>query len=62
MGRVCYKDGPQTEEEYKAAEDKTYNEPASVYITDDWDTAMEDFMDDFDDYQDINFPTSDDDI
>ena len=56
MGKVYYKDG---QNEVKAADENTYTEPASVYITEDWDTLMEDFLDDFDDYQDVSFPSDD---
>ena len=62
MARVYYKDSEHDSVKMKASEDSTYNEPASVYITEDWDKLMEDFLDDFDDYQDVNFPYIDDDI
>jgi len=63
MGRVYYKDGPgDISNERLAAEDTQYKEPSSLHITEEWDTIMEDFLDDFDDYQDVNFPSSDDDI
>ncbi|MCF6299293.1 MAG: hypothetical protein L3J01_05375 [Thiomicrorhabdus sp.] len=39
---------------------KTYHEPNSVHLADDWNTSMEEFIDDFDDYQDLNLPGMDD--
>jgi len=33
----------------------------SVYISEDWDTMMEEFYDDYEDFQDVDFPTLDDD-
>jgi len=62
MGRILYEDTlKNTPDEMLSMDDKPYREPNSVHITDDWDTMMEDFLDDFDDYQDVNFPTTDDD-
>ena len=62
MGRVYYKDSDDVSPQTQVSNESSYNEPASVYITEDWDTLMEDFLDDFDDYQDVNFPSTDDDI
>jgi len=63
MDRVYYSDGPEdVPNKHIAVDDTQYNEPASLHITEEWDTIMEDFLDDFDDYQDVNFPSSDDDI
>jgi len=63
MGRVFYEgDSSKKIDELSAMDDKPYTEPNSLHITDDWDTMMEDYLDDFDDYQDISFPTPDDDI
>lgn len=62
MGRILYEDTlKNTPDEMLAADDRPYIEPNSVHITDDWDTMIEDFIDDFDDYQDVNFPSADDD-
>ena len=63
MGRVLYEDTLKNDVpvNISAADDKPYNEPNSVHIGDDWDTMMEDFIDDFDDYQDVSFPNVDDD-
>ncbi len=41
--------------------DEAYSEPTSVFISDEWDVISEDFLDDFDDFGDINFPHVDDD-
>jgi len=63
MGRIYYQESTnESRDEYKSMDDKSYHEPNSVHIADDWDTMMEDFLDDFDDYQDINFPSGEDDI
>jgi len=62
MGQLYYKEAAEGgHEEAISMDDKMYREPNSVHISDDWDTIMEDFLDDFDDYQDINLPTNDDD-
>jgi len=53
---------PRSEGDILSMDDKTYREPNSVHITDDWDTLMEDFLDDFDDYNDIDFPSTDEDF
>lgn len=42
--------------------EESYKEPASVYITESWDTMMEEYYDEYDDFQDIDVPTPDDDI
>lgn len=63
MGRILYEDtlNNNSDNSINAMDDKPYNEPNSVHIGDDWDTMIEDFIDDFDDYQDVNFPSIDDD-
>ena len=67
MGQLYYKDTASAgasegvREEAVSMDDKTYREPSSVHISDEWDTIMEDFLDDFDDYQDMNLPSNDDD-
>jgi len=63
MGQLYYKDtAPGTSyEEAVSMDDKLYREPSSVHISDEWDTVMEDFLDDFDDYQDMSFPINDED-
>lgn len=38
------------------------NEPTSIFISDEWDVINDDFLDDFDDLGDIDFPTLDDDL
>ncbi len=48
-------------DEYRSMEDGGYREPNSLHISDDWDTLMEDFLDDFEDYQDVDFPKPDED-
>ncbi len=63
MGQLYYKDaGHGGREEAISMDDKSYREPNSVYISEEWDTMMEDFLDDFDDYQDLGFPSSDDEV
>lgn len=42
--------------------EESYKEPSSVYITENWDTMMEEYYDDYDDFHDIDMPTPDDDI
>ncbi|MDH5229996.1 MAG: hypothetical protein OEZ58_06895 [Gammaproteobacteria bacterium] len=42
--------------------DDGYREPNSVHITEDWDTMMEEFYDDYEDFGDVDFPAVDDDI
>lgn len=37
-------------------DDQRYSEPMSVQITDDWDTMMEEYLDDIDDFGDMDFP------
>ncbi len=63
MGQLYYKefDSEKVREEAMSMDDKTYREPNSVHISDEWDTIMEDFLDDFDDYQDGMFPSNDED-
>ena len=63
MGQLYYKDASFDggKEEAVSLDDKIYNEPNSVHISDEWDTIMEDFLDDFDDYQDIGSPKNDSD-
>lgn len=63
MGRILYEDTLKNNVvvNMAAPDEKPYKEPNSVHIGDDWDTMMEDFIDDFDDYQDLNFPSVDDD-
>lgn len=63
MGRIYYEEsGGEFREELIPMDEKNYREPNSLHIAEDWDTMMEDFLDDFDDYQDINFTSSDDDL
>jgi len=62
MGQVLYEDTlAKNAKSMLAMDDKPYSEPKSVQIADEWDTQIEDFVDDFDDYQDVNFPNTDDD-
>jgi len=63
MGQLYYKDTTleSSREEAVSMDDKTYREPNSVHISEEWDTIMEDFLDDFDDYQDVGLPTNDED-
>ncbi|MDX1811467.1 MAG: hypothetical protein R3240_05940 [Gammaproteobacteria bacterium] len=60
MARLNYEESPRGDAEYLSMDDKTYREPNSVHISDEWDTLMEDFLDDFDDYTDVDFPSPDD--
>ena len=62
MARVDHLETNNTESEFLSMDDSFYKEPNSVHISEDWDTIMEDFLDDFDDYQDVNFPRIDDDV
>ncbi|MDH5377225.1 MAG: hypothetical protein OEX00_02745 [Gammaproteobacteria bacterium] len=41
--------------------EENFRDGESVYITEDWDTMMEEFYDDYEDFQDVDFPTLDDD-
>lgn len=61
MARVLYEDMMDSEGRMSMGESipKDVN---SVAANDDWNTAMEDFSDDYDDYQDLNFPDMDDDF
>lgn len=62
MGKNHFEENAQKLDDVFSMDDNTpYREPNSIHITDDWDTMMEDFIDDFDDYRDVNFPTTDDD-
>jgi hypothetical protein len=63
MGQLYYKDASfgAVKEEAVSVDDKVYREPNSVHISDEWDTIMEDFLDDFDDYQDLGASNNDDD-
>ncbi|MDH3325658.1 MAG: hypothetical protein OEM38_02935 [Gammaproteobacteria bacterium] len=62
MGQLYYKEASEGgREEAISMDDKVYREPNSVHISDDWDTIMEDFLDDFEDYQDTGLPPSNDD-
>ncbi|HFE39158.1 MAG TPA: hypothetical protein ENK06_12190 [Gammaproteobacteria bacterium] len=61
MGRVLYEDTFEpASDDLSSFDDKMYREPNSVHLAEDWNTSMEDFIDDFDDYQDLNFPNLDD--
>lgn len=63
MGRMHYEEPSASEfEEFIPMDDKVYREPSSVHLSEDWDTLMEDFLDDFDDYHDLDFPTPDEDL
>ncbi len=41
--------------------DDAYKEPISIQIDDEWDTMMEEYFDEIDDFQDIDFPRLDND-
>jgi len=63
MGQLYFKDmglGGGSEEAM-STDDKIYHEPNSVHISDDWDTIMEDFLDDYDEHQDMNGSSNDED-
>lgn len=62
MARIDHLDTNNTESELFSMDENFYKEPNSVHISDDWDTLMEDFLDDFDDYNDLNFPDLDDEL
>jgi len=63
MGRVLYESMLDSlSGGIVAKDDKTYSEPNSVRVTEDWNTSIEDYGEDYDDYQDLNFPTVDDDF
>jgi len=36
-------------------------EPSTIFISDDWDVIGEDYLDDYDDLGDLDFPSLDDD-
>jgi len=42
--------------------EESYKEPVSIQITDDWDTVMDDYYDEYDDFNDIDLPHADDDF
>lgn len=62
MGQLYYKDTAPSEgrEEAISMDDKNYREPNSVHISEEWDTMMEDFIDEFDDFQDVGFSSDED--
>lgn len=62
MARVLYEDMMDSEGRMSVGEStlKDVNS-ISVAANDEWNTVMEDFADDIDDYQDLNFPDMDDD-
>ena len=63
MGRMHYDNSPQGDSgDFLSMDDGVYREPNSLHISEDWDTLMEDFLDDFEDYTDVDFPTPDDDF
>ena len=62
MARIDHLETNNTENELLSMDEHFYKEPNSVHISDDWDTLMEDFLDDFDDYNDLDFPDMDDDF
>lgn len=41
--------------------DDAYKEPKSIQIDDEWDTNMEEYFDEIEDFQDIDFPRLDND-
>jgi len=51
----------QTQDENYRFEE-SYKEPASAQITDDWDTVMDDYYDEYEDFNDVDIPNVDDDI
>lgn len=59
--RSHVEDEGQFESEESFFLDESYKEPNSVHITEDWDTMMEDFYDDYEDFQDVDFPSPDED-
>lgn len=62
MARVLYEDMlDSTSGGQVAIEAKTSVDTGTSFATDEWNTTMEDFSDDFDDYQDLSFPSMDDD-
>ena len=42
--------------------DDSYIEPNSGQLGEDWDTMMEEFFDEYEDFRDVNVPSSDEDI
>ncbi len=63
MGKAQHENASQAKfEDLMSIDDNVYREPHSVNITENWETSMEDFLDDFEDYQDIDFPTPDRDL
>jgi len=60
MARVLYEDMMDSEGQMSMGE-SIPKEVNSVAANDEWNTVMEDFVDDYDDYQDLNFPELDDD-
>ena len=59
MGAPQHQNG-EFEESYSF--DDSYIEPRSGQLGEDWDTMMEEFFDEYEDFRDINIPSSDDDI
>ena len=67
MARIRTEDPLATNSSYEGYEDSFFledmeGEPKSIYLDDDWDTMMEDFGDEYDEFNDIDFPTLDDDF
>lgn len=64
MSNMEHDGGQRSEfEDFMSMDDQhVYREPNSLHISDDWDTLMEDFLDDFEDYTDVDFPKPDDDF
>lgn len=60
MARMHYDESSRNDGDIFSMDDGAYREPNSLHISDEWDTLMEDFLDDFDDYNDIDFPSADD--
>jgi hypothetical protein len=57
MGTTQHQNG-QFEESYSF--DDSHMEPNPGQLGDDWDTMMEEYFDDYEDFRDIDMPSSDD--
>ncbi|MDH5545936.1 MAG: hypothetical protein OEZ43_10100 [Gammaproteobacteria bacterium] len=60
MGRPGHANEEGYEESYSFED--SYFEPTSGQLGEDWDTLMEEYFDDYEDFKDVNFPDSDDDL
>jgi len=62
MGRQTGSHSVEQNEESYTFEDSYFEQNSSAQLGDDWDTMMDEFLDDYEDFSDVDFPARDDDF